>query len=212
MAMSRSKTQQGFTLLEILVAIALMTVVSVISYTSLNSLIEGKQHTDKVAAQLQAEIITSRQLNSDFESIINRQIKSNRGETLEPLFGNSRNLTFARNGYANPLSQRRSELQRVNWFFQNGQLIRRQTQYLEVQQNPQWQQRVYLKNLKAIKFEYVSTVGVASQRWPTNSTNSTSSSNSQNSLLSLPHHVLMKIEWRDGRQKQLYLTPNLRRL
>jgi general secretion pathway protein J len=197
MAMKTLKDQSGMTLLEVMVAVALMVIVSAISYTSLNGLIDGKQHTDKTASELQREIITKRQLNSDFESIINRDIKSHRGQKIPAVSGQLRNFSLVRNGYSNPLNQLRSDLQRVQWFYRNGELIRRQTQQLETQQAPQWQERVFLENVKDLRVEYINRQGVRSSTWPLSEHEKT------------PRQVELKIELKDDREILMYLIPNV---
>ena len=195
MEVTSKSYSRGMTLLEMLVAITLMVVISTISYTSLNSLIDGKQQTDKASKEIQAEIMTSRQLNTDFESMIDRSIKSFRGEFINAMIGNSKSFSFVRNGYINPLSQFRSELQRVQWSYQNGKIIRQQTVQLETQQPPQWQQRIYLDNVRDIQIEYVSRAGLRFRNWP------------QNQFEALPKYVILKIELINGQEKELTLVP-----
>lgn len=188
---------RGMSLLEVLVSISLMVIISAISYTSLNSLVESKQHTDEVAEKLKNEVILSRQLNYDFESIIDRQTKGFRGELNPSIQGDIRSVSLIRNGNINPLNEFRSELQKVQWLFSDGQVIRRNTKHIETQQSQVWNQKIMLSGIKDFRVEYVSRInGSKKFTWPSDNENG------------LPRSINIKIEFEDGRKAEYYLKPN----
>jgi type II secretion system protein J len=184
------------TLLEVLVATSLMVIISVISYTGLNGLIDSKIHTDKVAERLNQEIITSRQLHKDIKSIIDRDIKTASGDTLNAVLGSYYSIEFSINGHDNPLKQHRSELQRVRWQYGNGELIRGSLDYLELGSQPRWKDRVYLSNLKDFNLTYLNNAGQKIRKWP------------ENSINTIPRIIQINIVLQDNSSLHLHLNPN----
>ena len=81
------RQQSGMTLLEVLIAISLMVIISAISYTGLNGLIETKSHTDSVAKNIRKEVMVSQFLNKDFHSLINRKVKDVFGQQSPSVIG-----------------------------------------------------------------------------------------------------------------------------
>jgi type II secretion system protein J len=184
------------TLLEVLVATSLMVIISVISYTGLNGLIDAKAHTDAVADRLNREVLTSRQLHKDIKSIIQREIKLVSGETRSALLGSYYSFEFSSNGHSNPLKQNRSELQRVRWMYANGELIRGSLEYLETGSQPRWKERVYLTDLTDFSLTYLNNAGQKLRKWP------------ENSINALPKVIQINIVFKDTTSLHLHLNLN----
>jgi general secretion pathway protein J len=191
-----SNKQDGMTLLEVLVATSLMAVISVISYTGLNGLIDSKIHTDKVAETLNREVITSRQLLKDINSIIDRDIKTATGEVRSGVLGSYFSIELSVNGHSNPLNQHRSDLQRVKWQYVNGELIRSSLDYLETGTAPRWKDRVYLSNLKDFNISYVNNAGKKIRKWP------------ESAQFPIPKIIQFNIVLQDNNNLELHLIPN----
>ena len=157
---------KGMTLLEVLVAMALMVVISAISFASLNGLIDAKVHTDKVAIDMRQELLTSQQLSKDFKSIIHRKIKNQYGETQRAIEGSYSTIHFSRNGHNNPLKQNRAELQRIQWFLKDNTLTRRWLDQMDQGLSPRWRQRPYLNDVNQLTFTYTNASGQELANWP----------------------------------------------
>ena len=184
------------TLLEVMVATSLMVVISVISYTGLNGLIDSKIHTDKVAQKFNREVLTSRQLHKDIKSIINRNVKTATEELRPAVLGSYFSIEFSINGHSNPLKQKRSELQRVKWQYSNGELIRSSLDYLESASQPRWKDRTYLENLKDFNITYISNSGQKIRRWP------------ESSQFPIPRVIQLNLVFQDNTSLQLHVNPN----
>jgi type II secretion system protein J len=170
MALIHSKSnptkQTGMTLLELLVAMMLMVIISAIAYASLNGLIDAKIHTDEVAKNLRYELLTSQQINKDFDSLIDRTTKDRAGNQTDAILGNYTSIQFNRNGYANPLKKNRSELQQVHWLVRDNSLFRRSLDVLDIGSFPKWQERKYLDNVDTLNINYINSIGQESRFWP----------------------------------------------
>jgi general secretion pathway protein J len=164
--------QKGMTLLELLVAMTLMVIISAIAYASLNGLIDAKIHTDEVANKLRQELLTSQQLTKDFNAMIKRKTKDAFGETKASIIGNYSSIEFTRNGHGNPLNQMYSDLQRVQWFIQDKQLIRGSQNFIDEGSFSDWQYRSYLDDIDELNISYINRLGVESRRWPVENANS----------------------------------------
>ena len=131
---------QGFTLLEILIALAIFAVMSMMAYAGLAAVLNARAATEPRSQQMAQLQTTLYLLNEDLSQAINRPIRDELGST-EPAFSSGRGneiLVFTRsvptwsgNGAAN-------SLHRVSYRFENGVLYRqvwtlpdrtRQTQY-----------------------------------------------------------------------------------
>jgi len=106
---------RGFTLLEILVAIAIFSIMAVFSYQTLQQVLSTNQHLQKQADDLaQLQFLFGRFLE-DVAQLVNRPIRDEFGATEPALIGSSQILKLTRSGWENPLESKRSNLQRVEW-------------------------------------------------------------------------------------------------
>lgn len=165
------QTMIGMTLLEVLVAMTLMVVVSAIAFASLNGLIDAKTHTDIVAKNLRQELLTSQQLNNDFHAMIRRKSKDSFGGNKPAILGRYSSIEFSRNGNSNPLNQHRSELQRIQWFVKDKQLVRGSINQVDLGNSPQWVFRPYMNNIDELNINYVNNTGQQSRSWPVQNNN-----------------------------------------
>jgi general secretion pathway protein J len=115
------KTRQlGFTLIEVLIALAITVFVASIAYASLSAVISGVESTRQSADRLyeinRAWMIISR----DLRQFSARSIRDEFGESEPAMMGGPASrylLSFTRSGWHNPLGQQRSSLQRVNYLW-----------------------------------------------------------------------------------------------
>lgn len=115
----------GYTLIEILMAIGIFSVLSLIAYSALNTLSSATE-----AAEVQGEMLADLQLtiarlDADLQSVVGRpsfdaSVSSAGGD----FFGQATAFGGIRSGWTNPLGQARSELQRFQWQFEAGTLQR----------------------------------------------------------------------------------------
>lgn len=112
------KASKGFTLIEVLIALAITGFISTIAYTSFSTVligVEQNQHTaDRSYEVNRAWMIISR----DLSHFVSRPVRDEFGELEPALQGGPAArflLSFTRAGWHNPLGQPRSNLQRVNY-------------------------------------------------------------------------------------------------
>ena len=125
--MTVSERRGGFTLVEVLVALAITAFVSAIAYSGLSTAITGVEQTRAVADRTyevnRAWMIISR----DLRQFIPRPVRDEFGESEPALQGGPAArfpLSLTRTGWHNPNALPRSNLQRVNYRLEDGALWR----------------------------------------------------------------------------------------
>lgn len=122
------RLQGGFTLLEVLVAMAIFSIVAYMSYGGFDAVLRQQQILEQSSARLRDVQYTVRQLVKDFAQMQPRPIREELGEGSQgALIADGRELLAAelsRAGWSNPLGRNRSTLQRVAYRLEDGVLIR----------------------------------------------------------------------------------------
>lgn len=116
----------GFTLLELLIAMAVFAIMATMTYGGLKIVLDTQQHTATRAAQIRELQLTLYQLNEDLLQAVARPIRDELGgDELAFRGGNgSELLTLTRAVPALLPYQENSQLQRVSYRFEAGALYR----------------------------------------------------------------------------------------
>lgn len=138
---------RGFTLIEVLLAMAITAFVGVLAYSGLSTAItaadEHEQHANQIAAiQLPLTVI-----ERDIRHAVSRAITDEYDEREAPMSGGELNdypLILTRSGWDNPRELPRSQLQRVRYVFENNQLWRESWAILDRVSETDSQQRTLL--------------------------------------------------------------------
>jgi general secretion pathway protein J len=121
------RSVRGFTLIEILVALAVFSVLSVMAYSGLRVLMVTRDSTEQRSlqlAQLQTAFLLMQQ---DLEQMVSRSVRNEYGDrepalTTNDLAGHP--LIFTRGGQRSRHQQLRSALQRIAYRLEDGTLYR----------------------------------------------------------------------------------------
>jgi len=115
----------GFTLLEILISLLILSIIGVVITSGLNLTVETQTrlgHKYKALAEVQLALSI---LELDLQQITDRPILDENGEIRPALIISENNLEFTRSGFINPFSMnKRSTLQRVAYNLVGTELIR----------------------------------------------------------------------------------------
>lgn len=120
--------ETGFTLLEVLVAMAIFAIVAYMAYGGFAAVLKQQQILEASATRLRAVQFAMRQLGNDFGQLQPRPVRDELGEGWRPaLLADARELEaveLSRGGWPNPLGRPRPSLQRVAYRLEDGTLIR----------------------------------------------------------------------------------------
>ncbi len=113
------KHARGFTLLEIVVAIAILATVAALAYGGLNGLIRQYEDSAEHAAGMAERQRTMTLLAQDLVQVQRRPVRGAfHGDRIGAFVGGPAHeyaLEFTRGGWSNPAQRSRSTLQRVAW-------------------------------------------------------------------------------------------------
>jgi general secretion pathway protein J len=117
----------GFTLVEVLIALAITAFISAIAYSSLSSALAAVESI-RVTAQRTYEVDRAWMIISrDLGQFVARPVRDEFGEVEPAMLGGAAArfpLSFTRTGWHNPVGNRRSSLERVNYRVEDGALWR----------------------------------------------------------------------------------------
>ena len=122
--------RRGFTLLELLVAVAIFSVLSVVAYSSLNAMVNTREQVVADMERLGQLQIGFTMLERDLQQAVSGRGIRDEYEEVQPAMllhtvGDLEGgLEFTRGGWSNPAGQARSTLQRVAYQLQDDNLVR----------------------------------------------------------------------------------------
>ncbi len=128
MTRTQKSRMPGFTLIEILVALAIFSLMAVMLFGGFIAISNQVDWSRARAARLQQIQTSMIYLSRDFSQLQPRPVRSELGDFKEPaLSADARNIylvTLTRGGWSNPAGIPRSTLQRVAYLLEDRQLVR----------------------------------------------------------------------------------------
>ena len=126
--MQRPHRVMGFTLLELLIAVAIFAVVGVLAMSGYNELLMQRERASQTMARARTIQRTMTRLAQDFEQLEPRPIRDATATTTNPALyvtsSSPLSIELTRAGWTNPAGVSRSTLQRVSYRLVNGKLYR----------------------------------------------------------------------------------------
>ena len=118
---------RGFTLVEVLIAMAITTLISVLAYTGLSSALSGAESLRSASGRAHDINQTLAMLSRDLRQVVNRPVVDEFGQVVPALMGGEmarEPLALTRAGWHNSTAAPRSTLQRVRWWLEDERLWR----------------------------------------------------------------------------------------
>lgn len=124
--MNRRTDQSGFTLLELVVAIAIFAVMAAMAYGGLTQVLDVADRAQTQEARMGRIQLAVTRLERDVEQTVARSVRDEFGDRRSAFTGaaDGDGLEFTRSGHINPLNLPRSMLQRVAWRLEGSELQR----------------------------------------------------------------------------------------
>ena len=166
----RCRHVQGFTLIEVLVAMAVFGVMTLLAYMSLGQTLANADMLTEQMDRLQAVRRTMRYLSSDLASASPRPVRNQIGDGLLPAvsipLANEYVLAVTHGGWINPAGLPRSTQQRSVYLLQEDKLIRVYYPVLDATYANQAISTEILDGVERLEFRLVQDNGETTNQWP----------------------------------------------
>jgi general secretion pathway protein J len=156
---------KGFTLLELLVALAIFGLLAAMSYGGLQAVLEQQSYTEQAADRLSALQKMYLIMQRDIEQIVPRTVRDEYGDTQQPLVGGDA-LQLTRGGWRNPAGRQRSTLQRVGYAYDDEQLVRYTWSVLDRAQDSEPLQQPLIEDVENMQLRYLDGNDEWQEQWP----------------------------------------------
>lgn len=192
------RSSRGFTLLELLVALSIFALVSVIAYTGLQTTLTTRDQVQAGAERLNQLQRTFSIIEQDLTQAINRSIRDRFGDPRAPMLTELGSLEWTRGGQANPLGLERASLQRVGYLLEDDTLVRQLWLALDQPYEPQTRSTELLTGVEELEFRFLDENRDWLDDWPP----------ADSTAAPLPRVVEIRLELTDlGSVSRLFLLP-----
>jgi general secretion pathway protein J len=162
------KRQRGFTLLELLIAVAIFALVGAMAYSGLQQVLDQNAHT-RVQSQRLSDLQKAYAIiQRDLEQLTERKIRNEFGDTIDALVGGSgfNGVEFSRAGHANPAGFLRSDIQRVAYVPDQETLLRRTWRVLDRAQDSLPDEQVLVEGMQRFSVRFLDQANEWQDQWP----------------------------------------------
>ncbi len=162
----------GFTLLELLIAIALFALLGLATYRMLEAVLRSDEVVQAREAQLRDLGRAVWRLEQDLVQAVPRPVRDGYGDEQNAFVGQLSSLEggaameFTRSGWRNPTGLRRANLQRVSWRLSGERLERRYWSVLDRDVDSAPRVQAVLDNVTALRLRYLDAQNAWHEEWP----------------------------------------------
>jgi general secretion pathway protein J len=159
----------GFTLLELLVAVAIFAVLSAMAYGGLRNVIDNSQQTEAAMQRLQQVQLAMLKISRDLTQLSPRNIRDEYGNTSNYIVTDQSGdvfIEFTRGGRRNPAEMLRSHLQRVAYKLEENTLSRLHWPHLDRTQEMQPYESVLLEEVESASVRFLDKDNEWHDEWP----------------------------------------------
>lgn len=186
MAGIRRRSVAGFSLIEVLVAVAVFALTSALAYGGLRTLVDAQVQEAGARARLGQLQFAVGLLERDVTSAARRGVRDNYGAPRPVLEGGGERLELTRHGLANALALPRAELERLAWLRRDDRLLRLRWPVLDRAPGTVPVEDVLLDGVERLDLVFLDARGREHRQWPPRGVTE-----------ALPRAVRLKLELRD---------------
>lgn len=152
--------ENGFTLLEMVVAIGIFAIIAAISYSSLNQFVSARDMIESKQEELAALQMTMTLIGRDVRFMLNRPVRDSYGDE-ESMLLSGEDLSLSENeffrlttSHPEPRVPLTSRMQRVGWRLADGELQRVRWDVLDRDEDSNEYSRTVLSGVAAVEIRY----------------------------------------------------------
>ncbi|MBS0395893.1 MAG: type II secretion system minor pseudopilin GspJ [Proteobacteria bacterium] len=168
--MSARRPARGFTLIEVLVSVVLLSILASLAYGTLNYVRRSREITDAAFERMREVELAVHTMVGDFEQLEARPVRDLLGQTALPaLLADPRTtniVTLTRGGWPNPAGLPRGTLQRVTYRLDQGSLWRDYLTVLDATLANEPVRREVLKDVSTVTIRYMDSSRTWQEQWP----------------------------------------------
>ncbi len=158
---------RGFTLIEIVIALAVFAVVGTMAFTGLNAILKQQADLQQRSDQIKNIQLTLKYLERDVSQIIRRSVRDQYGDRQPPFSADENNvMSFTYSGWRNPASLSRSTMQRIAYEVKDEELIRHSWNRLDGAISEDSRSVPLLKNIQELEWQFLNQGSIWEKRWP----------------------------------------------
>jgi general secretion pathway protein J len=184
---------RGFTLLELLIAIAIFSVMSVFAYQGLRNFLHARAIVDAQAEAFATLVSGFTLLQQDFEEVAARPVRDALGDAVPALqsgIGAGEVLALTRHTAWTSMATANSDLKRIEYRLQDGALIRRVWAVLDRVPDTDFTERIVLAEVASVSLRYFGE-GEWHEAWPADKAG--------DPLSALPGAISITVRFSNGR-------------
>jgi general secretion pathway protein J len=166
----RHKKEHAFTLIEVLVSLAIFAILAALAYGALSRTLDSADLLNERMDRLQAIQRTMRLLSEDLQQLAPRPIRDELGDgfgaALDTGFQSGFALELTHGGWSNPIVLPRSTLQRSAYRIEEDELIRYHWTVLDRTLANEALSITLLNGVESILFRFLLANGDWTEQWP----------------------------------------------
>ncbi|HEY2394407.1 MAG TPA: type II secretion system minor pseudopilin GspJ [Rudaea sp.] len=179
----------GFSLIELLVALAVFASMAALAYGGLDSVVRTRAELGRQQAAFNGLMRSIAVLDRDLRQAAARPVRGNYGEPQAAFAGLPDRVEFTRAGFANPQAEQRSNLERVSYALDGDMLERGVYPMLDRAPGSSAQATTLRDHIEAFRLRYLDASNRWSDSWPPRETDA--------APLALPRAVEFRIDTKD---------------
>lgn len=160
------RAQRGFTLMEIMIALAVFAIMSAITFGGLNSVLNARATVEARSNELLELQKAFSFMQRDLEQAADRSVRDQFGDPQAPFILDNTGIVFTRGGKANPLNLQRSALERVAYGQTDDKLSLKRWRSLDQPIEPQVDEVALLENIEDLRFRVLDNDKRWQEHWP----------------------------------------------
>jgi len=165
-----SRGNQGFTLLEVLVAMSIFAFIGLGANQMLRTIIDTREITTASNKLMNSMVRAFSTMERDFSQIVPRPVRDEYGESLGPMLVGTGDylVEMTRTGWNNPARRTRSNLQRVAYEIDDGVLLRHFWLVLDRAEDSEPITQEILEGVEDLRIILLDEEGQGTDSWPEN--------------------------------------------